>query len=81
MTKAKTSNEGYTVVLELTQREAESLTALVLRGPSWGQSGKLGVDAENIREALNGIGVETPDAKPVKPIYSTSTLMVWSDPR
>jgi hypothetical protein len=45
------------IVLELTQSEAETLSALVRRGISWSFSGRQGKDAEAIDDALSDVDV------------------------
>jgi uncharacterized phage protein gp47/JayE len=55
------------IVLELTQSEAETLRALVMRGISWSSSGKFGDDAEAINNALEDVGIVRPNAYPHEP--------------
>lgn len=44
-----------TIVLELTDREADSLAAILMRGVHWSGSGTLGEDAQGIYAALSTV--------------------------
>jgi|HubBroStandDraft_4_1064222.scaffolds.fasta_scaffold138388_4 hypothetical protein len=52
------------IVLELTQSEAETLAALVMRGVGWAASGDFGDNAEAISVALEDVGVRRPNFYP-----------------
>jgi hypothetical protein len=52
------------IVLELTQSEAQTLSALLMRGVGWASSGDFGADAEAISVALEDAGVVRPNHYP-----------------
>lgn len=68
-----------TIVLELTQREAENLAALTLRGIAWSWAGrsKINTDAQAIYDALTDAGVHESTANRVE----TGALPRWTDKR
>lgn len=71
--------ETTTIILELTQREAESLAALTLRGVAWLWAGetKIGTDAEAIYDALADVGIREPDER----VENSKGLPIWDDER
>lgn len=67
-----------TIILELTQREAESLAALTLRGVAWpwAVKTKIGTDARAVYDALVDVGISEPDAH-----IKNESLPIWDDKR